>query len=93
MTIIRFQNKRPYGGLKPALRKTRLTAVRRVETRPTNVAIRNGTIRDWQVIIPDFGIVRGPFQVTSLEFSGRHDGEVNFELALESAGVLTFTAI
>lgn len=55
--------------------------------------IFDGTIRDWQVIIPDFGIVRGPFQVTSLEFSGRHDGEVNFELALESAGVLTFTAI
>lgn len=51
----------------------------------------NGTIRDWQMIIPDFGSVMGAFQVTALEFSGAHDGEVTFDLALESAGALTFT--
>ncbi|MBZ0215978.1 MAG: phage major tail protein, TP901-1 family [Fimbriimonadaceae bacterium] len=53
----------------------------------------NSTIRDWQVVIPDFGIVEGAFQVTSLEFSGQHDGEVTFEMSLESAGELTFTAL
>ena len=53
----------------------------------------NGTIVNWQAIIPDFGIVQGPFQITALEFAGRHDGEVTFELALESAGALTFTAV
>lgn len=52
----------------------------------------NGTIRDWQVVVPDFGIVEGPFQITSFELTGRHDGEVAFELALESAGALTFDA-
>lgn len=52
----------------------------------------NGTIRDWQVVIPDFGTVEGAFQVTALEFTGQHDGEVSFELALESAGALSFTA-
>lgn len=52
----------------------------------------DGTIRDWQVVVPDFGIVEGPFQITSFELTGRHDGEVSFELALESAGALTFTA-
>ena len=52
----------------------------------------NGTIRRWQVIVPDFGIVEGPFQIASLELAGRHDGEVTFELALESAGELMFTA-
>lgn len=52
----------------------------------------DGTIRPWQVAIPDFGTVTGPFQITSLELSGRHDGEVAFELALESAGELTFAA-
>ena len=52
----------------------------------------NGTIRDWQVVIPDFGTVEGPFQISSFELSGRHDGEVAFELALESAGELTFDA-
>ncbi|MGE0213492.1 MAG: phage major tail protein, TP901-1 family [Parvibaculaceae bacterium] len=51
-----------------------------------------GTIRDWQVVIPDFGTVEGPFQVTALEYAGRHDGEVTFELALESAGALAFAA-
>jgi len=53
----------------------------------------DGTIRSWQVILPDFGTVEGPFQISSLEMSGRHDGEVNFELALESAGALSFTAV
>lgn len=53
----------------------------------------DGSIRAWQVVIPDFGIIQGPFQVTALEFSGRHDAEVAFDLALESAGELTFTAL
>jgi TP901-1 family phage major tail protein len=52
----------------------------------------DGTIRDWQVVIPDFGTVEGPFQISSFELSGRHDGEVAFEITLESAGELTFTA-
>ena len=53
----------------------------------------NGTIRSWQVIVPDFGTVEGPFQITALELAGRHDAEVTFELALESAGELTFVAV
>jgi TP901-1 family phage major tail protein len=52
-----------------------------------------GTIRAWQVVVPDFGTIEGPFQVTSLDLSGRHDGEVTFDLTLESAGELTFTAL
>ena len=53
----------------------------------------DGLIRDWQVIVPDFGTITGAFQITALEFSGDHDGEVSFDLGLESAGVLTFVAI
>ena len=53
----------------------------------------NGTIRDWQVIVPDFGTVQGAFQITSFELTGRHDNEVAFEMTLESAGALTFTAL
>ncbi len=52
----------------------------------------NGVIRDWQVIVPDFGVVQGPFQIAAFELTGRHDGEVSFELSLESAGELTFDA-
>lgn len=53
----------------------------------------SGTIRRWQVIVPDFGVIDGPFQITALEIAGRHDAEVTFELALESAGELTFAAV
>jgi TP901-1 family phage major tail protein len=53
----------------------------------------NGTIRDWQVVIPDFGTVEGPFHIGAFELTGRHDGEVAFDIALESAGELTFAAI
>jgi len=49
-----------------------------------------GEIRDWQLAIPDFGVLEGPFQVTALEYTGNHNGEVSFDLALESAGQLTF---
>jgi len=52
----------------------------------------NGTIRNWQVVLPDFGTVAGAFQITALEYSGSHDNELTFELALESAGALSFTA-
>ena len=53
----------------------------------------DGIIRGWQVIIPDFGVVEGPFQISALEFSGQHDGELAFDLSLESAGELTFAAL
>jgi len=51
----------------------------------------DGTVRDWQVIVPDFGTIQGAFQITSLEYAGTHEDELRFDLALESAGALTFT--
>jgi TP901-1 family phage major tail protein len=55
-------------------------------------AFFNGAVKACQVVIPDFGTVQGPFQIVSLEFAGEHNGEVTFDLALESAGELTFAA-
>lgn len=52
-----------------------------------------GQVRNWQVVVPDFGTIAGPFQVTSLEYGGNYDGEVVYELAMESAGELTFVAL
>lgn len=52
-----------------------------------------GEIRNWQLLLPDFGAVQGRFQIVALEFSGDHAGEVTFDLALESAGEVTFSAI
>ncbi len=43
-----------------------------------------------QLVMPDFGTLEGAFQITSLDYSGNHDGEVTFEIAFESAGALSF---
>ena len=51
-----------------------------------------GETPDYQVIIPDFGTVEGKFMLASLEYAGSHDGEATNELALASAGALSFTA-
>jgi TP901-1 family phage major tail protein len=56
-------------------------------------AFFNGSILSWQIVIPDFGTVSGPFQATALEYSGEHNGEVTFDIALESAGVIAFGAL
>jgi TP901-1 family phage major tail protein len=53
----------------------------------------DGDIRSYQVVVPDFGRIEGPFQVTTLEYRGDHAGEVTFDLSFESAAALTFTAI
>ncbi|WP_025312501.1 phage major tail protein, TP901-1 family [Roseicyclus elongatus] len=53
----------------------------------------SGELPDFQVVIPDFGIIEGPFQITSIEYAGSHDGEASYEMAMASAGALTFTAI
>ncbi len=52
-----------------------------------------GSILTYQVVIPDFGTVTAPFQVTALDYAGNHDGEVTFEIALESAGAVSFATL
>ena len=56
-------------------------------------AFFDGVVKSCQVIVPDFGTLEGLFQIAAFEFAGEHNGEVTFELSLESAGVLSFTAI
>lgn len=53
----------------------------------------DGQVPDFQVIIPKFGIIQGPFQISSIEYAGEHSGEATYDLTLASAGVLSFTAI
>ena len=53
----------------------------------------DGLIVQWQIVIPDFGSLEGPFQITALEYSGQHDNELSFDMALESAGQLTFSSL
>ncbi|MDO7564567.1 MAG: phage major tail protein, TP901-1 family [Yoonia sp.] len=51
-----------------------------------------GLTPNFQVIIPDFGTMEGPFQISSIEYAGSHNGEATYELSLASAGELIFTA-
>ncbi|MBL4918283.1 phage major tail protein, TP901-1 family [Szabonella alba] len=53
----------------------------------------DGEIPGFQVVIPDFGIVEGPFQISAIEYAGRHDGEATYELTMASAGALSFVAL
>ena len=53
----------------------------------------NGEIPDFQVVIPSFGVIEGPFQITSIEYSGSHNDEASYEMSMASAGALTFTAL
>ncbi|MEO1747225.1 MAG: phage major tail protein, TP901-1 family [Pseudomonadota bacterium] len=59
----------------------------------TRTRFFNGEIADWQLLIPDFGTLTGPWQISSLEYAGTYDGEVTFDIAMESAGVITFEAV
>ena len=50
-------------------------------------------IANYQIVIPSFGTLTGPFKLTSLQYEGPYDGEVKLSLSLASAGALTFTAL
>jgi len=55
-------------------------------------AFFNQTLLSWQIVIPDFGTVSGPFKLASLQYEGPYDGELKLSLSLASAGALTFTS-
>ncbi|NKX47153.1 phage major tail protein, TP901-1 family [Rhodobacteraceae bacterium R_SAG8] len=52
----------------------------------------DGLTPDFQIVIPSFGIIEGPFQVAAIEYGGSLNGEATYELSLQSAGQLIFTA-
>jgi len=51
----------------------------------------DGETPDFQIVIPEFGVVQGPFQVASFEYAGTVNGEVTYELSLQSAGRVVFS--
>ena len=52
----------------------------------------DGERPEFQVIIPDFGIIQGAFMISGIEYSGSYNGEATYELSLASAGQLSFVA-
>lgn len=53
----------------------------------------DGEVSRFQVVIPDFGVVEGPFQITALEYAGSYNGEATYELSMASAGALSFVTL
>ncbi|MEM7295560.1 MAG: phage major tail protein, TP901-1 family [Pseudomonadota bacterium] len=52
-----------------------------------------GETPNFQIVVPDFGTIEGPFQLTALEYAGTHNGEATYTLSLASAGLLAFTTL
>ncbi|MBT9289126.1 phage major tail protein, TP901-1 family [Prosthecodimorpha staleyi] len=63
---------------------------------PSDSAVRRlffeALIRPWQIVLPNFGTLEGPFQLVSLDYAGDHEGEISWDMGLESAGAITFAA-
>jgi TP901-1 family phage major tail protein len=53
----------------------------------------NQDMKNWKIVVPDFGEITGSFAVSALQYEGTYDGEVRMSLTLASAGALSFTAI
>ena len=49
----------------------------------------DGQTPDFQIVIPDFGIVQGAFQVTGISYAGSHNGEPGTRIFGESILITT----
>lgn len=56
------------------------------------MAYFNGEAARYRLVIPDFGVLAGPFVISELSYAGEHDGEATFAIRLASAGVISFEA-
>lgn len=44
-----------------------------------------------QIIVPDYGAFTGSFKVTSYNYTGEHAGALQADVALQGAGIITWT--
>lgn len=54
-------------------------------------AAMDKTLRDGEIIVPGIGKWEGKFRVSKYTMKGEHNGAVNFDLSIESSGVIAFT--
>ena len=50
----------------------------------------DGSTPLYQVVTPDFGIIEGLFQITSIEYAGQYAGEKTNKISLASVGEIQF---
>ena len=51
------------------------------------------SVNDYQFIIPDFGVIEGPFLLTALSYAGSYQGEATYDVTLQSAGAPSFSEL
>jgi len=77
-----------------SLRQATITGAGVFKDAASDAAIRRvffgATAPEFQIVIPDFGTITGPFQITGLDYAGNHDGEATYEVSLASAGQIAF---
>lgn len=52
-----------------------------------------GDASNFELTIPGFGVLNGPFVIVELTYGGEHDGEATFSVRLASAGAVSFAAV
>lgn len=52
----------------------------------------DGEAARFRLVVPDFGVLAGPFVISELSYAGDHDAEATFAIRLMSAGVVSFEA-
>jgi TP901-1 family phage major tail protein len=52
-----------------------------------------GAARNFELVVPGFGTLRGPLVVAELSYGGEHEGEAEFSVRLASAGAISFEAM
>lgn len=50
------------------------------------------SLKTYKIIIPSYGTFEGLFQITELALDGEYNGTVQYNISLESSGVIAFTA-
>ncbi len=53
-------------------------------------AAQTAAFDSFRIIVPDLGTFTGTFMIASLGYSGEFNGEVTYDLTLESSGYVTF---
>ncbi len=51
-----------------------------------------GDVSNFELVVPGFGVLVGPFVIAELTYTGEHDDEMGFSIRLASAGVIGFEA-
>lgn len=54
-------------------------------------AAQTPALKDFQIVVPDLGNFTGSFMIASMGYAGEYNGEVTYDITLESAGYIAFS--